>query len=179
MIISVRHNIEMRTLTLNNSGEVFSLIENNRNYLRKWLPWVDNTDKLAVVEKVIFSWEKEFDYGTDYIFGIFKNDCYIGNIGLHDIKKSNNSGMIGYWLSEPEQGSGIMTDCVRCLVNYGFNTMFLNRIYIHCAVSNIKSRSIPERLGFVLEGILADEEYLYGKYYDLAVYGILKRNWKN
>ena len=87
--------------------------------------------------------------------------------------------MVGYWLSENEQGGGIVTDCVRCLVNFGFDSLSLNRIYVHCADSNTKSRAIPERLGFALEGVFRDGECLYGKYFDLAIYGMLKRNWKN
>lgn len=65
MIITVRNNIEMRTLTLDNAEEVFSVVDHNRIYLRKWLPWVDGTDKVSVVEKVISSWEKERESGTD------------------------------------------------------------------------------------------------------------------
>lgn len=84
--------------------------------------------------------------------------------------------MVGYWLVESEQGSGIMTDCVRMLVNYGFDSLSLNRIYIHCANKNHKSRAIPERLGFILEGIFQDGECLYGEYFDLTVYGMVKRN---
>jgi len=67
----------------------------------------------------------------------------------------------------------------RCLVNFGFDSLSLNRIYVHCADSNTKSRAIPERLGFALEGVFRDGECLYGKYFDLAIYGMLKRNWKN
>lgn len=178
MVIKVRENLEMRTRTPDNADEVYAVVDSNRAYLRKWLPWVDGTDNVSVIEKVIASWEKEREAGTDYVFGIFKDSLYIGNIGLHDMKKTNKSGMIGYWLAENEQGGGIMTDCVRCLVNYGFDSLFLNRIYIHCADSNARSRAIPERLGFVLEGVLRDGECLYGKYFDLAVYGITKSEWE-
>ena len=178
MIIIVRNNIEMRTLTTDNAEEVFGTVDSNRAYLRQWLPWVDSTDNTAVTRDVIVSWKKEREAGTDYVFGIFKDNRYIGNIGPHGMKKANNSGMIGYWLAESEQGKGIVTDCVRCFVEYGFTNLALNRIYIHCADSNTKSRAIPERLNFALEGIFKDGECLYGKYFDLAVYGMLRQNWE-
>ena len=54
----------------------------------------------------------------------------------------------------------------------------LNRIYIHCAEGNLKSRAIPERLGFVLEGSFQDGECLYGTYHNLIIYGFVNRNWK-
>lgn len=179
MRIQVRTKLTMQTLVPGDAFEVFGVIDRNRAYLRPWLPWVDGTDSPEVIERVIASWEKERESGTDLVLGIFKNSHYIGNIGLHDMKKPNNSGMIGYWLDENEQGSGIMTDCVRALADHGFSALSLNRIYIYCAVKNLKSRAVPERLGFVLEGILQDGEFLYGEYFDLAVYGLVRRNYIN
>jgi len=179
MRINVRKDVYMQTRVPQDAGEVFEVVDRNRDYLRLWLPWVDDTDSPDVVKRVITSGEKGRESGTELVLGIFKNNRYIGNIGLHDMKKTNNSGMIGYWLAQDEQGSGIMTDCVRALVHYGFSALSLNRIYIHCVDKNLKSRAIPERLGFVLEGILQDEKFLYGEYFNLAVYGMLKRCWIN
>lgn len=179
MTIYVRPGIGMRTMDRSSAQEVFDIIDLNRAYLRRWLPWADGTESSDIIKNVFGSWEKQREAGTDLVLGIFKNGKYIGNIGLHDMKKQNNSGMIGYWLAEKEQGSGIMTDSVRTLAHYGFSKLGLNRIYIHCASKNLKSRAIPERLGFVLEGRLQDGECLYGKYFDLMVYGTVKRNFRS
>ena len=176
-MIQVRKDLCIRNLTEKDAIDVFETIDQNRTYLRKWLPWVDGTASHTTVAEVISFWEAERQNGSGEIYGIFLNDRYIGNIGLHDMKKPNRSGMIGYWLSQRYQGNGIMTDCVRVLINRGFYTLNLNRIYIHCATPNRKSRCIPERLGFTQEGVLQDGENLYGEYFDLVVYGLVKRNW--
>ena len=178
MIISVRDNLIMRSLSASDAPTVYKVIDDNRAYLREWLPWVDGTDSPDVTENTITSWETALETGSDVVFGIFKNNNYVGNIGLHSIKKSNSSGMIGYWISENYQGRGIMTDCVRAFTDYGFYTLDLNRIYIYCAPANMKSRAIPERLGFVQEGVLQDGGRQYGVFHDLVVYGMVKRNWK-
>jgi SAM-dependent methyltransferase len=70
-----------------------------------------------------------------------------------------------------------MTDCVRALTSWAFYHKNLNRVTIHCASPNQKSRSIPERLGYVQEGVFRDGECLYGTYYDLVIYGVLRRDW--
>ena len=178
MIISARENLVMRSLLGSDASTVYRVVDNNRAYLRKWLPWVDSTDSPAVTESVIASWEKDYDNGNDVVLGIFENGKYVGNIGLHSIKRPNRSGMVGYWLSENAQGRGIVTDCVRALMDFGFGTLDLNRIYVYCAADNTKSRAIPERLGFVQEGTLQDGEHLYGVYHDLIIYGMVKRNWQ-
>jgi len=178
MLMYVRENLVMRSLMVSDAPAVYNVVDRNREYLRTWLPWVDGTDSPDVTENVIASWEKALDDKSDVVLGIFNNGEYVGNIGLHDIKNHKRSSMIGYWLSENRQGSGIITDCVRALMDFAFSALGLNRIYINCAADNIKSRAIPERLGFVQEGILQDCEYLYGIFHDLIVYGIVERNWQ-
>jgi ribosomal-protein-serine acetyltransferase len=179
MTITLNDDIIMRTLTVADAEDVYAVVDANRAHIRQWLPWVDRTTSPDITRDVIEPWESKFLNGTDAIFGIFSDNKYIGNIGLHDMKSSNNSGMIGYWLAESAQGRGIMTACVSALIDYGFEKRNLNRIYITCAVPNKKSRAIPERLGFTLDGIMRDGELLYGTYYDQAVYAILKREWKS
>lgn len=162
MEIKVRDNIIMKNLTVDNAAEIFGVIDRNRDYLRVWLPWVDGTDSVSVIENVIYSWQNRKELGTDDIFGIFKDDCYIGNMGLHEIKKSGNNAEIGYWLAENEQGNGIMTDCVKSLMDYAFNKFGIDRIYIRCANGNYKSHNIPKRIGFVHEKILDNGDSEYG-----------------
>jgi RimJ/RimL family protein N-acetyltransferase/ubiquinone/menaquinone biosynthesis C-methylase UbiE len=168
----------MKTRDIADAQNVFDVIDTNRAFLREWLPWVDGTKSVTDIESVLQKWNEQLEKGTDVVLGIYFDNTYVGNIGIHDIKKHNNSAMIGYWLAESYQGKGIITDCVRMLVDHCFFDLNLNRVSIHCAFPNQKSRAIPERLGFIQEGILQDAECLHGNYYDLVVYGVLKRNWK-
>ena len=85
--------------------------------------------------------------------------------------------MIGYWLGEEFQGKGIMTAASRILIHYAFDEFQLNRVEIRCAVGNTRSRAIPERLGFIQEGMIGDGEWLYDHYVDLIVYRMLAREW--
>lgn len=172
MILKIRDNLLMLSLEAEDAPKVYKVIDNNRNYLRKWLPWVDGTDSSAVIENVINKWENQRVKGSDIVFGIFMDGEYIGNIGLHDIDLYNKKAIIGYWLAEDFQGSGVMTDCVRTLVKHAFDTLELNSISIHCALDNNKSRAIPERLGFIESGILKNGEILYGIPHDMVIYSL-------
>ena len=71
-----------------------------------------------------------------------------------------------------------MTEACRELVDYGFSPLGLHRVEIRCAIGNQRSRAIPERLGFVNEGIARQGEWLYDRYVDLVVYSMLAPDWK-
>ena len=130
------------------------------------------------MQEVIAYWEERNNSGTAIELGIFYMGRYIGKISLFDISKSDKHAEIGYWMAASHQGKGIMTDCVAALTDYAFEMLNLNRVCIYCAVGNEKSRAIPTRLGFTQEGILREEQCLYGVYHDLAVYGMLRREWE-
>lgn len=178
MIISVREDVQLRPLRLDEAEMMYNAVDSNREYLRRWLPWVDATvspdDSLAVLE----SWENELREGSDIVLGIFVNGKYSGNIGLHNINKTNKSAMIGYWMCADAQGNGIMTDSARALINYTYSELGLNRIFILCAVENEKSRAIPRRLGFIEEGTLIGAEWLYDHFEDLVSYGMIRKMWE-
>lgn len=46
-----------------------------------------------------------------------------------------------------------MTEAVEGISNFAFRELKANRVEICCDTKNAKSRAIPERLGFSLEGI--------------------------
>ena len=53
----------------------------------------------------------------------------------------------------------------------------MNRVTIQCATENTRSRAIPERLGFTFEGIVRETEWLYDRYVDHALYGLLRSEY--
>jgi ribosomal-protein-serine acetyltransferase len=95
-------------------------------------------------------------------------------VGFLPVDRVNLIGEIGYWLAPPLQGRGVMTQCCRFAVRYGFLTLDLNRIQIAAGTENLESRAIPERLGFTFEGILRGRENLYGTFVDHAMYSLLR-----
>lgn len=172
MTFKIKDNLLMRSLTPDDAPEVYKTIDGNRAYLRRWLPWLDNTDSPAVVLNVINKWEEQREKGSDSVFGLFAESVYIGNIGLHDIDRSTGTAVIGYWLAEDFQGGGIMTDSVRTLVRYAFDILELNTVGIRCALENGKSRAIPQRLGFREAGVIKGGEILYGIPHDMVIYSL-------
>ena len=55
----------------------------------------------------------------------------------------------------------------------------LNRVEIRCATGNKRSRAIPERPGFTQEETVRQAEWLYDRFVDHTVYGMLASEWQN
>jgi RimJ/RimL family protein N-acetyltransferase len=78
-----------------------------------------------------------------------------GTIGLHrrhDVQRL--SAEVGYWLGRAFWGRGIVTDALRAVSRYGFETLGLVRIDALSFAHNAASRRVLAKAGFVEEGVL-------------------------
>lgn len=174
--LKVNDAIALRPLELADASDIFEAIDGQRGYLRTWLPFVDFTQKVEDSEQYIKSVIDAPQEHRDLVFTIRYDDRLVGLVGFKDTDWPNRKTEIGYWISERYQKKGIVTESVRRLMSYAFDNMAMNRIQIRCAAGNIRSKRIPQRLGFTLEGVERDGELLVGGVFtDLEVYSILKR----
>lgn len=172
--IKIDDDLELRLLEEPHAEELFALTDQNRAYLRKWLPWLDDNRSLSDTKEFIKNAIKQFANNNGFQAGIWFQGKLVGVIGYHEIDWANRRTSIGYWLGEFFQGGGLVTKACRALVDYAFNELKLNRVEILCAVDNKRSRAIPERLGFKEEGILRQFEWLYDHFVDHVVYGMVR-----
>lgn len=167
----------LRVLREDDAAELFALTDANRAYLRRRLPWVDLVTSEEDSRSFLRTVTEQREQGRGTTFGIVHEGALGGVIGYLPIDRVNRIGEIGYWLAERLQGRGIITQCCRFVVRYGFLTLDLNRIQIVCGTENRASRAIPERLGFRFEGILRAREHLNGAFIDHAMYSLLRNEF--
>ena len=167
----------LEKLSLSHVELIFDAIDQNRTFLRKWLPFVDFTRKLGDTERFVRSVIEKVSSNRDEVYVIWYKHEFAGLIGFKDIDHVNDKIEIGYWLIEKMTGKGIATAAARKMVNLAFRNMEMNRIVIRCGVGNTKSSAIPRRLGFSFEGIERNGERHYHIYIDLEVYSLLKSEW--
>jgi ribosomal-protein-serine acetyltransferase len=167
--------IEVREWAPGDAVEAFAEIDQNRDRLRDWLPWVDTTrsadDVRAFIERCAAS------EGKQRSFGIYVDGVLAGNIGLG--LNDDNAGEVGYWITEAFQGRGLVTSAARALIAYGFGERGLRRIQLTAAVENERSRAVAERLGMKQEGVLRKAGRIRDdRYLDLVMYSILREEWQ-
>lgn len=175
LIIDDRQFLE--SLTLSHVELIFNAINQNRKFLRKWLPFVDFTQKVLDTERFVRSILEKPSSKRDEVYVIWYKHEFAGLIGFKDADRINDKIEIGYWLIEKMTGKGIATEAVHKMVNLAFRNMDMNRVQIRCGVGNDKSSAIPRRLGFTLEGIERAGERHNHHYIDLEVFSLLKSEW--
>jgi len=109
------------------------------------------------------------------IFAIDINGEAAGGIGIHpqqDIHSKNAE--LGYWLGEPFWGKGVVTNAVKQMVKYGFETFDINRIFARPFGTNIASRKVLMNAGFILEGKFEKTIYKNEEFIDELIYAVRK-----
>ncbi len=167
----------LESLNLSHVEFIFNAIDQNRKFLRKWLPFVDFTKKIHDTEKFVRSILKKHVSVRDEVYVIWYKHEFAGLIGFKEADRINDKIEIGYWLTEKMTGKGIATAATRKMVNLAFRNMNMNRVQIRCGVGNERSSAIPRRLGFSYEGIERSGERHNQTYIDLEVFSLLKREW--
>jgi diamine N-acetyltransferase len=99
----------------------------------------------------------------------------IGSLAFNDIDWRNKASEFGIMIGDKtywNQGYG--TEAVRLLAKHGFNTLNLNRIFLHVFENNPRAIRAYEKAGFVHEGRERQAEFKDGKYIDVLVMSMLK-----
>ena len=157
--------------------ELWALFSSNEEHLAPWLPWARGSQQRERAEKFVIDALAQARRGDGVQLAITQFGRIIGIAGYHYVNRAQCSTSIGYWLHAGAQGRGTMTLAVARLVDHAFGAWELNRVEIRAALHNRRSRAIPERLGFVNEGIMRAGERIGDGFLDLAVYSMLACDW--
>jgi len=177
-------DFQLRQPIPEDTEELFALVDLNRTRLRAWLPWLDSNrreqDSRAFIQQAQMRAQDNNGFATliciEKVCGERGNPEIAGVIGLHGVNWSDRTAAIGYWISKPHEGKGLITRACAAIVTYAFTQLNLNRIEILCATQNARSQAVPQRLGFTHEGTLRQAVYLYGQYFDHDLYALLRQD---
>jgi ribosomal-protein-serine acetyltransferase len=177
LCIQVNEEIQLCLLEERHSEEYFTLIQRNKAYLNAWIDveaYEGSQETLKIYVK-----QRLFQYANDegYHLGIWYQDTLIGIIDYRPNQK-NLTVELGYWLDEEHQGKGIVTQACRTMIQHAFEERHMLKIVISCAIDNLRSRAVAERLGFLQEGILRQVVRLHDRSVDCVFYGLLIDEWR-
>ena len=103
---------------------------------------------------------------------------HIGNVGLHQIEWVNRSAEFGIFIGDKSfWNHGYGTEATLLTLKHGFETINLNRIYLHVFETNLRAVHVYTKIGFVPEGRLRQTLFRNGRYIDTHVMSVLRSEW--
>ena len=102
----------------------------------------------------------------------------VGTIGYMDYSEDNATVEVGYSLARWLWNGGYMTEALRRVIAYTFEAMDVNRIEAQHELTNPASGRVMEKCGMRREGELRQRLYNKGHFVDVALYAILREDYR-
>jgi [ribosomal protein S5]-alanine N-acetyltransferase len=131
----------------------------------------------GVAEQWIAMHQQRFEEGTWLNLAITcdPEGALVGALGLR-FEPEHDRAELGYWIGKPYWGRGYATEAARALVQYGFDTLGLHRIYARHLTRNPASGRVLQKIGMTHEGHRRQHEKKWGICEDEELYGMLKND---
>ncbi|MEY4581121.1 MAG: hypothetical protein RL701_5824 [Pseudomonadota bacterium] len=168
----------LRPLSEQDVPRLYAAVDTNRDHLRRFLAWLDNTRSPLDIDAFRMRVLAEEREGVGVTRIIERDHQVSGVVALTQVDQFNHRAELGYWIDQHLEGHGICRRACGQLIQYAFEELELNRLTVAAALENKRSRALAERLGFTLEGVRRESEWLYDHYVDHALYGLLRREWR-
>lgn len=174
-------------------GKRISLAPIKKEYIESFLKWFNDpeiTQYLVIYRPMTRmeeeDWLENLKNRKDTIhFSIVipsedGSEKLIGNCGIHNIDWKNRVAEVGIVIGEKEyQNKGFGTEAIELLLEYGFNTVNLNRIELYTYEFNERALNSYKKVGFIEEGRKRQFIWSKGKYHDAILMGILAEEWND
>lgn len=168
----VSKTIVLKSPTPDDAPGLFDLVDADRQTLRRWLSWADDTEAVADEAAFLRVCQRQMAHGELWLAVIWVDNRPAGMIDLHNIH--DGQAEVGYWLGRAFQGRGVMTQCLKTVEQIGFTTLHLHKLFLLAASGNFASQGVAKRRHFQVEGRLRQQiPDTHGGYWDAVLFAKL------
>lgn len=120
-------------------------------------------------------------YRTTFVLFMMRlkeNGETIGHFGFHNYYPAHRRTEMGYMIMKEEyRGQGYAREAMQRILQFGFESMNLNRVEAVVAPDNLPSIRLLERQGFKQEGLLRRHSWQEDRFVDSVLYGLLREDY--
>ena len=122
---------------------------------------------------------RKYRAGEPSSWGIVEKETgrVVGTIGYMWYQRDNNACEVGYSLARRCWNRGYMTEALRAVIRYSFETLCVHRVEAQHETDNAASGAVMRKCGMQKEGTLRGRLLNKGKYVDVDVYAILREDY--
>lgn len=151
------------------------------------LPETDQFNTLGIPEsKLVTSelakkWidEQNLDPQPSFVFCIQLKELkqFVGLIGINLGKSNFRNAEVWYKIHVDHWNKGYTTEALVCVLKFGFVNLKLHRIEAGCAVENVASIRVLEKVGMIREGMKRKNLPIRGEWQDSYIYSVLEEEF--
>jgi len=137
-------------------------------------------DTIETTKQLVLEWMTTMDElpRKKYVFVIESNEiAFVGLIGLTIGKPSYRNAEVWFKILPKYWNLGYATEVVKRILQFSFIELRLHRIEAGCAVENIASRRVLEKVGMVKEGHCRKILPIRGEWVDNFEFAILETDF--
>lgn len=131
--------------------------------------------------EAVHTFQKLFKQNKGIRWAIIRktDNQFLGTCGyINWVKSRGYRGEMVQDLGRAYWGQGLVTEALRAILQYGFDRMSLNRVEAQVDPEDTRAQILLSKLGFQREGVLREHNFWQGRFWDVAIYSLLAREWK-
>ena len=165
--------LTLRRLMVSDALDMFEYSKDPE--VTRYLTWDAHPDVMYTREYLQYL-GTHYNVGDFFDWGVIltSEDKMIGTCGFTRFDYNNNSGEIGYVINPSYRGQEIADEAVRAVMQFGFETLKLNRIEAKFIEGNSASLRVMKKTGMQLEGYHRSAMLIKGEYRTIGVCSILR-----
>ena len=149
----------------------------SREFLTPWEPvWADDELTRGAFRRRIKRYQKETRLDSAYVFFVLRkeDDALLGGCTLSNVRRGvTQCCTLGYWIGARFARQGYMTEAVRALIPFVFQTLGLHRLEAACLTENEASKGLLARTNFRQEGLARRYLLINGAWADHLLFSLL------
>ena len=163
----------LRPIALDDFPEILAYSQDEEwgRYTPDPKPYTRRFGEEFVARMVLAQWE------TAARFSIVLDGGVVGGVGL-EIDRTNQIAELAYSLAREHWGKGLMSEACRCVIDWGFRDLGLEKILAKTDLRNLRSSRVMERLGMTREAHFRSHVLVEGVREDEVHYGLLLEEWE-
>ena len=150
------------------------------------MSWMKDTDVTCnlqadfcsfTVEQVQFFIDNSWTEDNVHFAIVDENDNYVGTISLKNIDKKSKNAEYAIVTAKTAHGKGYAKEATNDILNYAFNNLELEKVYLYVSVNNTKANRFYQKCGFIEEGVFRKHTLINGKLEDIRWFSMLKEEY--
>lgn len=148
----------LRPIESDDSDMIYNAVRESLSELEPWLPWATSSFTHQQAEENSRHLHAAYVLRSSMQYLVFKDNNFVGLIGLFNINWDIPSASIELWCCSSEIKNGYLTEALQALSIFAFDVLKLKRLQFVCDAENEPAIKLAERaeyrLELVAEGLL-------------------------